>query len=80
MAMQLEHRGNAATENLEPGEPIMNTLAAHGTRELDAVELDDTRGGNPGAAVALGGAFASVFGWGVRYGYTVVGPWLFGER
>ena len=57
----------------------MYTDSAHGVRELDTTDLDAIRGGNPGAAVALAGAFVSAFGWGVRFGYTVVGPYLMGH-
>ena len=57
----------------------MHTDSAHGMRELGTIDLEAIRGGNPGAAVALGGALASAFGWGVRFGYHVVGPWLMGH-
>ena len=56
----------------------MSTLPMHGMHEIDGDDLAAVRGGNA-AAVALAGLMASSFGWGVRFGYTKVGPWLLGH-
>ena len=57
----------------------MYATSQHGMGEIDAAELATIRGGNPASAVALAAAMVSAFGWGVRFGYTVVGPWLAGH-
>lgn len=56
----------------------MHTLAMHGMIEIDGDDLHAVRGGNP-ASVAAAGLMASAFGWGVRFGYMTVGPWLVGH-
>ena len=55
----------------------MHALSKHGMRALGSGEVREVRGGNP--AISLGIAVASAFGWGLRYGYTVVGPWMMGH-
>jgi hypothetical protein len=51
----------------------MKTISTHEVRELEDSELVQVSGGN---LVAAGIAVASAFGWGLKFGYTVVGPWL----
>jgi hypothetical protein len=51
----------------------MNTLTDYGVEELDRSGSEAVSGGNP---VALGIAMATMVGAGIKFGYTVVGPWL----
>ena len=55
----------------------MNIILPGGARELEIDDLRGVRGGNP--AITLGAAVAAAFGWGLKFGYTVVGPWLMGH-
>lgn len=56
----------------------MNGLMLHGIEELSPHEAERTTGGTPVlmASVAIAGMMVTAFAAGVKFGYTVLGPWL----